>query len=112
MSSMLTMPIFGKMNLLKQPYKMVRERSSSIGTLAKGARDEERRSRERQEQRGIESQNTPRSMNRSEETPTVGGNRVVSCSSDYSSSNVSMARSTLSQEERRTKVLKFWDKKL
>ena len=59
----------------------------------------------------VESQETPRSMNRSEETQTLG-NRIVSSSSDYSSSNVSMARSTLSAEERRSKVLKFWDKKL
>lgn len=110
MSSLLTMPMFNNISMFRSPFKMARDRSGSISKSVKPSdQNQERRSRERPD--ALDYHKLARSENHSEESQTLD-NRIASCSSDYSSSNVSMARSTLSQEDRRTKILKFWDKKL
>lgn len=98
------------MGMFKQPFKMARDRSSSICNSSKPREaNEMKRSSTGSGNPAVNHTSSPRSLNRSE-TQALDG-RMASCSSDYSS-NVSMCRSTLSQEERRAKILKFWDKKL
>ena len=96
--------------MFKNPFKMTRDRSSSICNSSKPREpNETKRSSTGNGNQAAHPLTSPRSLNRSE-TQALDG-RMVSCSSE-NSSNVSMCRSTLSQDERRHKILKFWDKKI